>query len=358
MTDPRTLTDDALIRTIDALAATARETTADLIDHLVELERRNLHLACGFKSLFGYCRRVLRCSESAAYDRMRAAHAARRFPVVVPMLAEGLLHLTAVRLLWPHLKDEDHLVLLGGAMHKSTREVRQLIARWCPRPDVAASVRKLPERRTEASPPLGAEPPADRQTPCTAESEPRAQRPFQVDSQSSVVRPAGAQSGVAPPPVPSQATRGTVSPLAPARYEFRFTGDQEMAALLQEARELLSHSLPDGDMAALFKRGLRLVVEHARQERYAATDKPGKPRSLDALSRAIPAHVQRAVWERDGGQCSFVGRGGRRCEERRYLEYHHRTPWIAGGMPSVENIALHCRAHNQYEAQVFFARGA
>ena len=37
MTDPRTLTDAALIRTIDALAAASRETTADLIQHLVEL---------------------------------------------------------------------------------------------------------------------------------------------------------------------------------------------------------------------------------------------------------------------------------------------------------------------------------
>ena len=41
-----------------------------------------------------------------------------------------------------------------------------------------------------------------------------------------------------------------------------------------------------------------------------------------------------------------------------HLEYHHLKPWIAGGMASVENIALRCHAHNQYEAEVFFARGA
>ena len=37
------------------------------------------------------------------------------------------------------------------------------------------------------------------------------------------------------------------------------------------------------------------------------------------------------------------------------LEYHHLRPWIVGGPPNVENIALRCRAHNQYEAKVYFA---
>ena len=61
------------------------------------------------------------------------------------------------------------------------------------------------------------------------------------------------------------------------------------------------------------------------------------------------------MWERDGGRCAFVGRNGWRCEERQYLEYHHLTPWIVGGAPTVVNVALRCRAHNQYEAKVYFA---
>ncbi len=359
MSDPRTLTDDALIRRIDVLAAASRETTADLVHHLAELERRNLHLACGFKSLFGYCRRVLRCSESASYDRMRAAHAVRRFPVVLPLLAGGLLHLTAVRLLWPYLKDmdEDHLALIGGAIEKSSREVKKLIARWFPRKDVAASVRKLPQRNS-------LEPAA---TTGSIQGEPLLAFTASLPQAPAVMHPNGIQvSAVSPSQSPSEspspaagpASRGTVSPLSPARYAFRFTGDEETAELLQEARELLSHAVPDGDMAAIIKRGLTLVVEDARRKRHAATGRPGRPRPFAGDSREIPAHVQRAVWQRDGGQCGFVGRNGWRCEERRHLEYHHVKPWMAGGLPSVENIALRCHAHNQYEAEVFFARGA
>src|SRR5687768_7290156 len=144
MTDAHRLTDDDLIATIASIAATERLTTASLIVHLAELESRNLHLAQGFKSLFGYCRHVLHCSEHEAYNRMEVVHAARRFPVILPLLADGLLHLTAVRLLAPHLEDEDHLALLGGAIRKSRREIVRLLACWFPSADVPSTVRKLP----------------------------------------------------------------------------------------------------------------------------------------------------------------------------------------------------------------------
>src|SRR5688572_30106808 len=144
------LTDDDLIEKISALAAAERKATAALIEHLAELEARKLHLAYGFRSLFGYCRHVLHCSEHEAYNRMEVVHAARRFPVIVAMIAEGLLHLTAVRLLAPHLKDEDHLALLGGAIHRSRREVVKLLARWFPSPEVPSTLRRLPGDRNPA----------------------------------------------------------------------------------------------------------------------------------------------------------------------------------------------------------------
>jgi hypothetical protein len=59
------------------------------------------------------------------------------------------------------------------------------------------------------------------------------------------------------------------------------------------------------------------------------------------------------VKSRDGGRCAFVGTHGR-CTETAFLEYHHRPPFAAGGKATVENIELRCRAHNAYEAQLFF----
>ena len=59
------------------------------------------------------------------------------------------------------------------------------------------------------------------------------------------------------------------------------------------------------------------------------------------------------MWRRDDGRCAFVGRSGR-CRETGFLEFHHVEPYAAGGSMTVENIQLRCRAHNQYEARLFF----
>ena len=83
------------------------------------------------------------------------------------------------------------------------------------------------------------------------------------------------------------------------------------------------------------------------------TKSPGVGAAESSDSRAIPAAVRRAVWARDGGRCAFVGTHGR-CTETAFLEYHHRQPFAAGGKATVENIELRCRAHNAYEAQLFF----
>lgn len=103
---PHRLSDDELVASIANLTGRGRDATAALVAHLAELENRGLHLALGFRSLYGYCRAVLHLSEHESYNRMEAAGVARRFPVVLPMLAEGRLHLTAVSLLGPHLQDE------------------------------------------------------------------------------------------------------------------------------------------------------------------------------------------------------------------------------------------------------------
>src|SRR6188768_2669568 len=141
------MTDDALVTSIATLTGRARVETAALVAHLAELQRRGLHHALGFRSLYGYCRAILHLSEHESYNRMEGAGVALRFPVVLPMLAEGLLHLTAVSLLGPHLRDENHLALIGGSIHKSKREVEALLARWFPKAEEAASVRKLPGGR-------------------------------------------------------------------------------------------------------------------------------------------------------------------------------------------------------------------
>jgi hypothetical protein len=138
------LSDDALLARLEALAGRARECTAELIAHLSELQTRKANRGEGPGSLFEYCTQVLRLSEAASFNRIAAASAARKFPVILDLLADGSINLTTVRVLAPHLTAENHRRALKEAIGRTKAGVEEIRARLAPHPDAPALVRKLP----------------------------------------------------------------------------------------------------------------------------------------------------------------------------------------------------------------------
>jgi len=300
VTIPSRLSDRDLEAEVARLAGCEREATASLIAHLAELYGRRLHERAGFSSLFTYCTDVLRLSEHEAYDRMKAAKVVRRYPAVLTLLASGRVNLTTVRLLAPHLTRKNQEELFSAASGKSKRQVQELLAGRYPRADVASSVRKLPSWSLAS----------------------------------------------APTPV--------VQPLSPDRYRVTFTANAEMCEKLELAQDLLSHTIPAGDLAHVFARALDALVDALVKQKFAVTSRPATSRGQADDSRNIPAEVKRGAFIRDRGRCAFVGTHGRRCGERAFLEFHHLVPYAVGGRPTVDNIELRCRAHNGYEAAQFY----
>jgi HNH endonuclease len=140
-----------------------------------------------------------------------------------------------------------------------------------------------------------------------------------------------------------------MTPLAPKKVAFQFTGDEETGELYEDVRALMSHEIPSGEMALVFKRTLEIAKAQLAKRKFAATDRPGHSRE-SADPRYVPAAVKRAVSERDERRCTFVSESGKRCE-RGSLEYDHIEPIARGGQSTVENVRLLCRAHNQHAAE-------
>jgi len=344
------LSDRELLARLDVLAAKEREASAELVVHLAALDSRPaLYAAQGCSSLFSYCTRVLRLSEDAACNRIDAARACGRFPPILDLLASGALSLTSVRLLGPHLTPENHGAVLARASGLRRREIEALVAELAPQPDVPSSLRKLPGLTVSASP-------ASRATLAgLTTSEPPAPVP--------------------PTPAPFipafPIARPIVKATAPQRYRLQFTIGQETHDKLRRLQALLRREVPDGDPAVLFDRALSLLLEKTEKVKLGAASRPRpaiRP-AADAsartaavrsrrLTRYLPRAVKRTVWKRDDGQCAFVSATGRRCDERTFLEYHHLQPWAWRGPATVENIALRCRHHNQYEGELIFGPGA
>jgi 5-methylcytosine-specific restriction endonuclease McrA len=273
---------------------------------------------------------VLHQSEHAAYNRIEAARAARRFPLILERLADGSIHLTAVRLLAPKLTPANHRAILDAARYKSKREIEHILAEMSPQPDVAASVRKLPVAATPR--PLTDVPPAVNLL--------------------EVAQPVALQRAFAPPP-PVQPP--VVRPLSPERYKIRFTVSKETHDKLRRVQDLMRHTVPNGDPAAIFDRAITMLLSELERSKIATARPPRTIAVVSTGSRHIPAAVKRKVWARDGGRCAFAGNNGR-CTETGFLEFHHVVPYAAGGETSVENLELRCRPHNAYESEKYFRR--
>jgi hypothetical protein len=332
---PTLLTDAQLLARVTMLAAHERQATAALIAALTELDARRLYLGEGYPSLFAYCTQALRLSEDAAYNRIRAARVASKWPVVLDLIEDGSLTVTAIRLLSDVLTDTNHKELLRAATHKSKRDVEAMIATLNPQPPVAPTVRKLPTPSVPKSvmppPLLCARALAEAIAPSTSiKSEDRSPVPI----------------AVVPHPV--------VTPLSAAHYKIQFTVSKSTHDKLRRVQDLMRHANPGGNPAVIFDRALTVLLNQLEKAKHGTTDRPRKQQpAIQDGSRHVPASVKREVWARDSGQCAFVGTAGR-CRETGFLEYHHVVPYADDGQANASNIQLRCRAHNAHEAEQWF----
>jgi hypothetical protein len=381
-----TIPDDELLHRLADLLRDSRSTEADLVAHIGEVDRRRLYARSASPSMFRYCIHVLHLSEPEAYLRITAARAARRHPVLLAMLADGRLHLSGIAKLAPHLTRENRDALLDRATHRSKRQIEELIAEICPRPDVPSLVRRLPGRMGQEPllpPPRFPVHGDDRAAAGVTEDGAPADRIELDQARVSASRDgaggvpplvslAGAEASGGPKLGPGGvgSPRCVVEPLAPSRYKVQFTASAQLKDKLERLQALLRSEVPDGDLGAVIERAVTENLERLEARRFAktrasartttasqSTAAASKPRSSTLPLpgarhvRHIPAVIRRAVHQRDGGRCRYVDETGRRCPERHRLEYHHLHPFGMGGGHTPENVRLMCRTHNFYLAE-------
>ena len=290
-----------------------------------------------------YCTDVLHLSDAEAFLRIAAARASRRHPALLKILDDGRLHLSGLAVLAPHLTDRNCEELLARATHKTKGEIQVLVAEIAPKPDVASSIRKLPARRKKSGP----EPPK-RESPEPASEHARSRAQSTPSGKSNPPSETGpAPKAAAKPPV--------VEPLAPSRYRVQFT----VSAEFHDKIERLAALMPGADLVSMMEAAVTEKLERLEAKRHGKVKNPRKSVEEAATApgvRGISAPVKRFVWERDQAQCTFESADGRRCPERRGLEFHHDDPYGLGGDRSAQNVRLLCRAHNLYMAEMDYGK--
>ncbi|HXC51608.1 MAG TPA: hypothetical protein VN634_12030 [Candidatus Limnocylindrales bacterium] len=390
------LSEQELLDHFECLVARDRCTTAALLVAIAEIDERKLWARHACSSMFSFCMERFHMSEQVTAKRLWAARTARRFPVVLDLVARGELHLSAIHLLARHLTTENHLRVLERARHKSSREVERLAAELAPRADVASRVRVVPRRRGADVADDGPAVAAGATSMDCEQAGGASDRCTSTDCESVGCvgnQPDSEVGGVAIAPPTAQPATATkpIVPLSPRRYKIEITVDEETHDKLRSLQDLLGRSATGRDAAAIISRAIDVLLARTLARKAGCTDRPqattptkekctDRPKSTTSTnaectdrpattpaadtaasqrpqrSRTIPAAVRREVWRRDAGRCCYIDGRGRRCRETGNIEFHHKAPFAMGGPPTLENIELRCAAHNQYQADLDFGR--
>jgi hypothetical protein len=245
----------------------------------------------------------------------------------------------------------------------SAREAKEVTAELLPResPPVREVIAPLGADRRLLVAPRGLHPDFAAATP--SGPTPESVRTFEPQ-RLALVRSSDEPAIVQPAP-----TRLEVEPLTGDLRRLHVTVDRQFLAMLDAARDGLSHALPNASAEQVLRAGLAALLEkqakrrgQVKKPRETLAAAPAVVKAPAASPRhrrtgpraAIPAAVKRAVWARDGGRCSWPLDGGGTCGSTHRLELDHVVPWARGGDDSIANLRLTCAAHNALAARKEF----
>jgi len=347
----RTISDQQLLSSTDAIALQDRRVTITLLVHLHEIERRKLHLRRGFASMFDYCTTHLRYSEPAAARRLRTARCLARFPQLYELLEAGEVSLSTVSMVSKLMTPANAGRVLSRIRGKSRREVERVIAELDPRMTVP------PDRiRTVVVPSAG--------VPVAVTVAGDSEKAPTLDAASPDDDPPGAEQGSCIPPANRTLEHRTV---------IQFAARDEFMAKMERARALVWHRLPNATFEQLFEMALddliarRDPVERQRRREHKAfaavnSSAAGESARAGAVTanagkRYIRAAVRDQVFARDGFRCAYIAPGGRRCAASVSLQVDHIQPVARGGANTVHNLRILCARHNRLEGERLTGHG-
>lgn len=335
--------DRELMARLETLRRHERDAALDLLHHLNEVERRDLHLRLGYSSLFSYCTGHLGYCESDAGSRVRAARCLNRFPRVGPHLQSGEINLMTLGLIATIVTETTIDQWLERIRGKTQREVEALTASVRP-PITLRDRARLVNVPAPSKSPLPLVPVASAAEDTEKTDDTLFTSPQPVPSQPA--DPAATIPG-ASPPIETQ-----------AKVYIQFLVDKSFMTKYRTAIDVLSNRIPRLTFEAVFTallddfiRRNEPVTRHQRREHTAvrADERRARP--------PLPVGTRDAVFARDLGRCTFVGSDGKRCNETLRLHVDHIKPVARGGTDHIANLRLLCARHNQLQAERLLGRG-
>ena len=379
------LSNKELLSQTKLLVQKERSIHIQVLRHLAEIDSRKLFFKQGFFSLFDYAVRELGYSEGAAYRRIKAMKLCRELPETANRLQSGRLSLSAASQLQVFFEKQNKKIKEEAkkALPLKSAEGRVSV-------NEAKEQKKSGEEQILIKTP-GKEVLQKEETGKHLKMEESFQNedlnrtlPLSQEEKENLVKKVEGCSTRATEKLLSETDpslsllkREKVRFLGKGKVEIKIVIDEKCHKELEELKNLLSHRNPKlsyGELIsilskeALKKHDPRRKNTRQRKEEkiqknpsvkkqeckdksaeLAVTFAPKPRHQIKKISRSIPSHLRKYIWERDQGQCSYVHHETkRRCASRHLLQIDHIQPFALGGRTEKKNLRLLCAGHNQY----------
>ena len=128
----KSLSDSHLMNSTVTVLTTLRRVDLALLEHLGEIESRELHLKSGYNSLFKMCTEKFRLSEASAYRRVSAARLIQKFSMVKVQFLSGDVSMCTLAMVAGKLRDMANdgarVEILAEVAGKSKSQVEEILA--------------------------------------------------------------------------------------------------------------------------------------------------------------------------------------------------------------------------------------
>jgi len=240
----RSVANTTLVERTEHWAQKERELLTNVLHHLREIDRRRLHSALGYKSLFDFAVRRLGYAEDQAYRRISAMKLLREIPEIESRIQAGELSLTHIG--------------LAQALFRQEKKQHQREMSRDQKLSVFDQIASKPVREAE-------------RITRSLSSAPEALQPDRVRSLSST------------------------------HIEMRFTASQELREKIERLKGWLAHRHPQISLGELFEELCDLGLREWDPSKTAA------PRKRCVNNEKSQAQVRREVFKRAGHKCENCG---------------------------------------------------
>jgi hypothetical protein len=293
------ISNQELLGRLERLANSERKITHLILWHINEVEARRLFADLGFGSMYDYLTKHLGYGESSAYRRIQSARLLKQVPQLAEKLETGALNLTQLTQVQKCLKQEAKT----GKSADSGQTARVL--------------EQIENKSTYETQKILAV---------------KFNQPIEIYE--------------------------TLKPQQDESVRLEITLTQDQMKTLQQAKELLSHVLPDANWAQvislLAEKHVKKVLGKEPVQSVALDPESPTPRFSAKQERSgIKITTRRRLLQRAHHSCEYTdSKTGKKCQSTYQLQIDHRIPLALGGPHEMENFRVLCRTHNLLAARL------